>query len=161
MLHVVLYAPRIPQNAGQLARACWAMGCRLHLIRPLGFRIDAPGLKRAAVGHLAEMMKAGEIVIHKDGEAFWQSVPDLSRVWLVTKFGKRDYTTAQFRDGDWIVMGNETEGLPPPLLETWRAERPDQTLRIPMPNPAARCLNLATAATAVLFEALRQSRSGL
>jgi tRNA (cytidine/uridine-2'-O-)-methyltransferase len=148
MLNVALYAPRIPQNTGQIARACWAMNCQLHLIRPLGFRMDAPALKRASVGYLAEM----DIKVHADGEAFWRAVPDPARVWLVTKFGQTAYTQARFAPGDWILLGNETEGLPP----EWLARYPRQTLRIPMPNPEARCLNLATAASAVLFEALRQ-----
>lgn len=148
MLNVVLFAPRIPQNTGQIARACWAMNCRLHLIRPLGFRMDAPALKRASVGYLAEMA----IPVHADAEAFWQAVPDPSRAWLITKFGQTPYTEARFRPDDWLIFGSETEGLPP----AWLEERPGQTLCIPMPNPQARCLNLATSASVVLFEALRQ-----
>ena len=148
MLNVVLYAPRIPQNTGQIARACWAMNCRLHLVRPLGFRMDAPALKRAAVGTLAEM----DIPIFADGDVFWRSVPDFGRAWLITKFGRREYTQARYQAGDWLVFGNETEGLPPEWLE----RQGERTLRIAMPNPQARCLNLATAASAVLFEALRQ-----
>ncbi len=151
MLHVVLYAPRIPQNAGQIARACFAMGCRLHLIRPLGFRLDEASLKRAAVGHL----KATDLRLHRDGDAFWSS-PDLDpdRCWLVTKHGSVDYAQVQYRQGDWLIFGNETEGLPPDWLE----RRRDRTVVIPMHEPRVRCLNLATAAAAVLFEALRQLR---
>jgi tRNA (cytidine/uridine-2'-O-)-methyltransferase len=148
MLNIVLYAPRIPQNTGQIARACWAMNCRLHLVRPLGFRVDAPALKRSAVGYLAEM----EFTVHENGEAFWAAIPDPARVWLVTKFGRTAYTKAAFRAGDWLLMGNETEGLPPEWLERHAA----RTLRIPMANPACRCLNLATSAAVVMFEALRQ-----
>lgn len=148
MINLALYAPRIPQNAGQLARACWAMNCRLHLIRPLGFRMDAAGLKRAAVGYLSEM----DIPIYSGGDAFWDQVPDPSRVWMVTKFGRVQYTDASYREGDWILMGSETEGLPPEWLE----RRASQTVTIAMPNPGARCLNLSTAATVVMFEALRQ-----
>jgi len=153
-VHIVLYAPRIPQNTGQIVRACLAMNCPLHLIRPLGFRMDAPALKRAAVGYLSEMVENGNIIVHENGEAFWNAVPDVSRVWLVTKFGERDYADVEYRDGDWLVMGNETEGLPP----EWLAKDARQTVRITMPNSAARCLNLATAATVVMFEALRQIR---
>ncbi|MEN6625949.1 MAG: tRNA (cytidine(34)-2'-O)-methyltransferase [Candidatus Sumerlaeia bacterium] len=148
MLNVVLYAPRIPQNTGQIARACHAMGCRLHLIRPLGFRVDAAALKRAAVGYMNEI----DFVVHESGEAFRAQVPDPSRLWLVTKFGRRPYTVADWRDGDWIVMGNETEGLP----RAWLEEDPERTLVIPMRNPAVRCLNLATSAVVVMFEALRR-----
>lgn len=150
MLNLVLYAPRIPQNTGQLARACFAAGARLHLVRPLGFQLTAAALRRSAVGYLAEM----ELTVHADGAALWASVPDPARAWLITKSGLHDYDRVGYRPGDWLILGNETEGLPP----EWLAARPAQTLRIPMPNPAARCLNLATAGGVVLFEALRQLR---
>ena len=149
-LHVVLRAPRIPQNAGQIARACYATGCRLHLVRPLGFRVDDPGLRRAAVGHLG----AADLVVHDDDAAFWASVPDPDRAWLVTKHGAKDYAEAVRRGGDWLIFGNETEGLP----AEWLAEHAERTATIPMANAEARCLNLATAASAVMFEALRQLR---
>ena len=148
MLNLVLYAPRIPHNTGQIARACLAAGARLHLIRPLGFRMDAPALRRASVGYLAEM----DLTVHADDEAFWEAVVDPDRAWLITKNGQVPYTEVGFADEDWIVLGNETEGLPP----DWLARRPDRTVRIPMPNPACRCLNLATSAAIILFEALRQ-----
>ena len=151
MLNVVLYAPRIPQNTGQVARDCHVALARLHLVRPLGFRMDAAALRRSSVGYLPEM----EIPIHADGDALWHAIADPSRAWLVTKHGQRDYDQVNYADGDWIVMGNETEGLPP----EWLSARPERTIRIPMPNPDARCLNLASAAAIVLFEALRQLRA--
>ncbi len=147
MLNIVLVAPRIPQNTGQIARACHAMNCRLHLVRPLGFRIDAAQLRRSAVGYLDDI----DLTIHADADAFRASVPDLDRAWLVTRHGQVPYTSAPYAAGDWLVLGNETEGLPP----AWLAERPQRTLAIPMPNPQVRCLNLATAAVVVMFEALR------
>lgn len=146
--NIALYAPRIPQNTGQIARACWAMNCRLHLVRPLGFRVDASALKRSAVGYLAEM----DFTVHESGAAFWSALPDPSRVWLVTKFGQTPYTAVPYREGDFLLLGSETEGLPPAWLEQY----PAQTVSIPMLNPAVRCLNLATSAAVVLFEALRQ-----
>jgi tRNA (cytidine/uridine-2'-O-)-methyltransferase len=150
MLNVVLYAPRIPQNTGQIARACFAAGARLHLIRPLGFQLTAAAMRRAAVGYLAEM----DLTVHADSEDFWAQVPDAERTWLVTKFGARAYDQAAYAPDDWLIFGNETEGLPPAWLDRASA----RTLVIPMPNPAARCLNLATSAGIVLFEALRQLR---
>ena len=147
-IHLVLHAPRIPQNTGQIARGCLAMGCRLHLIRPLGFRVDAPALRRAAVGHLEQV----DLEVHADGEAFWSAAPNPDRVWLVTKHGRLDYAEVAYQPGDWLVFGNETEGLPP----EWLQRHAERTVRIPMVNPAARCLNLATAAAVVMFEALRQ-----
>ena len=148
LLNVVLYAPRIPQNTGQIARTCLAMGLRLHLIRPLGFRIDDAALRRAAVGH----WDALDSVVHSGGDEFWNAVPDRERAFLISKFGRRAYTDVEYARGDWIVLGNETEGLP----QGWLDAAPGRTLQIPMKNPEARCLNLATAATAVVFEALRQ-----
>lgn len=121
-------------------------------IRPLGFRVDEAALKRSAVGYLAEM----EFTVHASGEAFWAAVPDPARVWLVTKFGRHAYTAAPYRAGDWLLLGSETEGLPPPWLEQY----PDQTLKILMANPAVRCLNLATSAAVVMFEALRKIKAG-
>lgn len=78
MLNVVLYAPRIPQNTGQIARACHAVGARLHLVRPLGFRVDAPALRRASVGYLAEI----DMTVHADGDALWQAI-GAAPAWLV------------------------------------------------------------------------------
>ena len=150
-LNVVLYAPRIPQNTGQIARTCLAMNLQLHLIRPLGFRLDESTLRRAGVGYWEEI----EPRIHEDGDAFWNSVADPARVFLISKHGKRTYTDAGFREGDYLLFGNESEGLPPEWLE----RRPGSTLVIGMKNPGARCLNLATAASVVIFEALRQIES--
>ena len=148
MLNVVLYAPRIPQNAGQVARACHAMGCRLHLVRPLGFRIDAAALKRAAVGYLADV----DYAVHADGDALWNAIGPDRQPWLVTKFGRQPYTRVDYCDGDWLIFGSETEGLPRPWLEL----HADRTVAIPMLNPQVRCLNLATSVAVVMFEALRQ-----
>lgn len=147
-LQVALFAPRIAQNTGQIARTCFAMNLGLHLIRPLGFRIDAASLRRAAVGYWEELRPT----IHADAAAFRTAMPLPARVFLITKHGRQIYTDARFRPGDTLVFGNETEGLP----ADWLVAHPDQTLRIPMHRPEARCLNLATAATVLIFEALRQ-----
>lgn len=152
-LNIVLYAPRIAQNTGQIARTCFAMNLKLHLIRPLGFRIDEASLKRSAVGYWEQL----DPVIHASVEAFRESVPDSGRVFLVTKFGLTPYTQMTFRIGDFLVFGNETEGLP----SSWRESSPGRTLAIPMARPEARCLNLASAAAAVTFEALRQIDAGI
>lgn len=147
-LNVVLYAPRIAQNTGQIARTCYAMGLKLHLIRPLGFRIDAASLRRSAVGYWDELQP----LIHASVEAFLETAGAPDRVFLVTKFGATPYTAVNYRAGDYLVFGNETEGLP----AAWRDACPDRTLAIPISHPEARCLNLASAASAVTFEALRQ-----
>ncbi len=147
-LNIVLYAPRIAQNTGQIARTCYAMDLGLHLIRPLGFRIDAASLKRAAVGYWDELCPA----VHDSEESFRGSLNESERVFLITKSGRRPYTQEKFRFGDYLVFGNETEGLP----ASWLEAEADRTLSIPMRRTSARCLNLAAAAAAVTFEALRQ-----
>lgn len=147
-LRVVLYAPRIPQNVGQIARTCYAMNLELHLIRPLGFRIDSAALQRAGVGYWDRLAPQ----VHADADAFRSALPDDARVYLVTKHGRTSHTRARFAPGDWLVFGNEDEGLP----ETWIEEQIERTIVIEMPNPEARCLNLATAVSVVAFEALRQ-----
>ncbi len=147
-LRIVLYAPRIPQNVGQIARTCYAMNLELHLIRPLGFRIDSAALQRAGVGYWDRLAPQ----VHADTEAFRAALPDDARVYLVTKHGRTAHTQGRFAPGDWLIFGNEDEGLP----ETWIEEQIDRTLVINMVNPAARCLNLATSVSVVAFEALRQ-----
>jgi tRNA (cytidine/uridine-2'-O-)-methyltransferase len=150
MLNIVLYAPRIPQNTGQIARSCIAMNCRLHLVRPLGFRMDTASLKRSAVGYLKQM----DIRIYDHAAGLWDAIRDHQRTWLVSKHGRHVYDSIRFKENDWLIFGNETEGLP----GNWLEKDPDHTLVIPMLNPDARCLNLATAASVVMFEAIRQVR---
>jgi tRNA (cytidine/uridine-2'-O-)-methyltransferase len=148
ILRIALWAPRIPQNTGQIARTCFAMGMELHLIRPLGFRTDAASLRRAGVGYWEEVNP----VIHTDLDVFWNAVDDPARVFLFSKHAPRSFRDARFRRGDYLLFGNEDEGLPSDCL----AAHADRALVIPMKNPAARCLNLAAAVTAASFEALRQ-----
>ena len=146
LLNIGLYAPRIAQNVGQIGRTCFAMGLSLNLIRPFGFRLDARELRRAGVGYWDSL----DPTIYPDGEAYWDSAPP--RTFLVTKHGERSYLDVEFRPGDGLLFGNETEGFPP----AWLEQRGPQTIRIPMLHPEARCLNLATSVSVVAFEALRK-----
>ncbi|MDR1191853.1 MAG: tRNA (cytidine(34)-2'-O)-methyltransferase [Verrucomicrobiales bacterium] len=152
MFHIVLVEPEIPPNTGNIARLCAATGSTLHLIEPLGFSLDEKQLKRAGMDywHLVNWRT------WPDWPAFAASVTDSgARLWLLTTKTNRPYTTAEFHDGDYLVFGRETKGLPESLL----AADHDRCLTIPMPNPAARSLNLATSAGIVLYEALRQTNS--
>jgi len=146
MLHVVLVEPEIPPNTGNIARLCLAAGARLHLVEPLGFSIDDRALKRAGMDywHLCD------IVRWSSWDTFAASAGGGRKFFLTTK-GTRAYWGADFRDGDFLVFGRETKGLPESLL----AAHPDSLLTIPM-QPEARSLNLATAAGIVLYEAVRQ-----
>jgi tRNA (cytidine/uridine-2'-O-)-methyltransferase len=147
MLHVVLIEPEIPPNTGNIGRLCLATGSRLHLVRPLGFSIEDKALRRAGLDYWAEVQVS-----------VWNSFAELqdahasSRFWYLTTKSKRHYWDVAFQDGDFLVFGRETKGLPEPLLKA----NPDRTLTIPMVNDSTRSLNLATAAGIVLYEAVRQ-----
>lgn len=146
MFHVVLYQPDIPQNAGNIGRSCVAVGAKLWLVRPLGFRLDDRYLKRAGMDYWR----------HLD----WEAVDDWSalerrlggrRFWLLTKFASRLVWEAEFTAEDVFVFGSETRGLP----ESLRDAHPHRCLKLPM-RPQVRSLNLASTVNTVLYEALRQ-----
>lgn len=148
MLHVVLVEPEIPPNTGNIGRLCLAADAHLHLIKPLGFSIDDKTLRRAGLDYWQDVRVT-----------LWDSFEQLrtehasARAWFLTTKSARPYWDASFRDGDFLVFGRETKGLPESLL----AANPQCSLTIPM-APQARSLNLATAAGIVLYEAVRQLR---
>jgi tRNA (cytidine/uridine-2'-O-)-methyltransferase len=144
-LHVVLVEPQIPPNTGNVARLCAATGCALHLVEPLGFRIDDRELKRAGLDYWEEL----GVVIHPSLEAFLTVFPP-QRMWLLTTRATRAYVEAPFATGDVLVFGKETAGLPQSLLDA----HPERTLRIPMRESAVRSLNLSTAVGIVTYAAL-------
>jgi tRNA (cytidine/uridine-2'-O-)-methyltransferase len=143
----VLYQPEIPQNTGNIGRTCVAVGAKLWLVRPLGFRLDERQLRRAGLDYWQHL--DWEAV--DDWPAACHRLPDRAP-WLFTKTADRAHTDAVFQAGDVLVFGSETQGLPPSLLQT-HAER---RLRIPM-RPEARSLNLACAVAVAAYEALRQT----
>ena len=144
-LHVVLVEPEIPPNTGNIARMCAATGCALHLIEPLGFRIDDRALKRAGLDY----WPAVRLVVHPSLAAFLAAFPP-ERCWWVETTGAAPYASAAFARGDALVFGKETGALPPALLDAHRA----RTLRIPMRAGAVRSINLSTAAGIVTYAAL-------
>lgn len=144
-LHVVLVEPEIPPNTGNVARLCAATGCALHLVEPLGFRIDDRALKRAGLDY----WDAVRVVVHPSFAAFCAAAP-LDRCWWIETNGARRYSEAAFERGDLLVFGRETGALPAEVL----AAHPDRTLRIPMRPGAVRSINLSTAAGVVTFAAL-------
>jgi len=147
MLHLALWEPEIPPNTGNIARMCAAVGVRLHLIGRLGFALDDRNLKRAGCDYWPRV----DVVLHDNLSAF-ESVIDVSQLWLVENPAPRTYTQAEYRDGDCLLFGNESRGLP----DTLRQRYIDRMIDIPMLTDAVRSLNLATAAGIVLYEALRQ-----
>jgi tRNA (cytidine/uridine-2'-O-)-methyltransferase len=144
-LHIVLIEPEIPPNTGNIARLCAATGCALHLVEPLGFRIDDRALKRAGLDY----WHAVRIVVHPSLDAFLAAFP-AERCWWVETTGETPYASAAFARGDALVFGKETGALPQALLDAHRT----RTLRIPMRSGAVRSINLSTAAGIVTYAAL-------
>jgi tRNA (cytidine/uridine-2'-O-)-methyltransferase len=147
-MDVVLVEPEIPPNTGNVARLCAATHSRLHLIEPLGFKLDDAQLKRAGMDYWQHV----EWRCWESWPAFAESLPATARLWLVESRGPRIYSDASFESADYLVFGRETAGLPQALLDEHR----ERWLRIPMLNPNARSLNLSNCVALVLFEALRQ-----
>ena len=146
LLHVVLHQPDIPQNTGNIGRTCVAVGAKLWLVRPFGFRLDEKLLRRAGMDYW-------ELVDWEAVESWDELKTRLAGRpwWALTKSGTRLLWDAPFAPGDVLVFGSETRGLPASIL----AEQPSSNLRLPMQGPV-RSLNLASTATAVIYEALRQ-----
>ena len=147
-MNIVLLEPEIPPNTGNVARLCAATRSTLHLIEPLGFKLDDSQLKRAGMDYWQHL------TWHrwKNWAEFQSQVKPENKLWFIESNGPKRYTDAQFSPDDYIVFGRETAGLPKTLL----LEYGEQWLRIPMFNPAARSLNLSNCVALVLFEALRQ-----
>jgi tRNA (cytidine/uridine-2'-O-)-methyltransferase len=144
-LHVVLVEPQIPPNTGNVARLCAATGCALHLVEPLGFRIDDRELKRAGLDY----WDALGVVVHPSLKALREAFAP-QRLWLLSTRASRTYAQAPFAFGDVLVFGKETAGLPQSFLD----ELPERTLRIPMRRGAVRSINLSTAVGVVTYAAL-------
>ncbi len=151
MFQVVLIEPEIPPNTGNIGRLCLATGSHLHLVKPLGFSIDDRALRRAGLDYWPEVKVT-----------LWESFVELraaqsadARYFFLTTKTDRAYWSADFRDGDFLVFGRETKGLPEPLLSA----NAEWALTIPMQD-AARSLNLATSVGVVLYEAVRQTAIG-
>ena len=146
MLNIVLVEPEIPQNCGNIARTCAATGCRLHLVRPLGFDISEKAVRRAGLDywHMVEVLDYDSL------EDFFQK-NEVRQMWCLSTKAPRCYTEARFEDGCYLFFGKETKGLPEAFLERHR----DQCVRIPMRGDA-RSLNLSNAVAITVFEALRQ-----
>jgi tRNA (cytidine/uridine-2'-O-)-methyltransferase len=146
---VVLFEPEIPQNTGNIARTCAALGCRLHLIEPLGFSLEDKYLRRAGLDywHLVE------VICYPNMETFFTVHRD-GRFFFLTKHARRIFYDADLQDEMpmYFFFGRETIGLPPFLL----AQYPDDCYRLPM-RSQARSLNISNAAAVVLYEAFRQN----
>lgn len=148
MLHIVLFAPQIPQNTGNIGRMCALTRSRLHLIHPLGYVINDRNLRRAGMDY----WKSLDVHEHAAWQAFRASPLAPKRLWLFTTKSEQSFWQTAFADGDGLVFGNEGDGAPGWLHDELEATR----ITIPHANPDLRSLNLSTAAGIACYEALRQ-----
>ena len=147
MFNIVLVEPEIPQNTGNIARTCAATGCTLHLVRPLGFEISDKYLKRAGLDYWQYV----DIKLWDNLQELFAAFPGARFYYFTTK-AERRYSDAHFADGDFLVFGKETRGLPEELL----VEHRNECLRIPMMGEL-RSLNLSNSVAIAVYEGLRQS----
>lgn len=147
MLHIALYQPEIPPNTGNIMRLCANTGCRLHLVEPLGFSLDEKRLRRAGLDY----RDLASVRVHASLDALREHLPH-SRWLAVSTRGSRRYSEHRFQEGDVLLFGPETRGLPDDVLDSLPR---DQVLRIPM-QATSRSLNLSNAAAILCYEGLRQ-----
>jgi tRNA (cytidine/uridine-2'-O-)-methyltransferase len=147
-VNIVLLEPEIPPNTGNVARLCAASRAVLHLVEPLGFKLDDARLKRAGLDYWQHL----EWHRWPDWTAFQKQLPAGARLWLIESKGPRHYAQARYEPGDYLVFGRETAGLPAGVI----AQYPDSWLRVPMFHDRVRSLNLSNCVALVLYEALRQ-----
>ncbi len=146
MFNIVLVEPEIPQNTGNIVRTCAATGCKLHLVRPLGFEVTDKYLKRAGLDY----WKDCDISYYDNFGSLKQAFPKATFYYFTTK-GLNVYSEARFKEGDFLVFGKETKGLPEELLK----ENRDFCLRLPMIGET-RSLNLSNTVAIAVYEGLRQ-----
>lgn len=147
MFNIVLVQPEIPQNTGNIARTCAATGCRLHLVKPLGFEVSDRYLKRAGLDYWQYV----DVVYWENFEELERAFPEGKFYFFTTK-ARACYTDMKYSDGDFLVFGKETKGLPESLL----IAHPRSCVRIPMLGEL-RSLNLSNSVAIAVYEGLRQS----
>lgn len=148
-LNIVLFQPEIPQNTGNIARTCVLTGSKLHLIKPLGFSLDEKHLRRAGLDYWPYL----DLTLYDSYEELREKYKD-GTFYFSTTHAKHYYDDVKFKDGDFIVFGRETCGLPDYIRE----ENSNTCIRVPMINTTTRSLNLSNTVAIVAYEALRQMR---
>ena len=147
MLNIVLYEPEIPANTGNIGRTCVATGTRLHLIEPLGFRLDEKSLKRAGMDYWKDL----DVTTYIDFNDFMEKNPG-AKIYMATTKAPNVYTDVKYEPDCYIMFGKESAGIPEEIL----VEHEEDCMRIPM-NGDIRSLNLGNSVAIVLYEALRQN----
>lgn len=147
MLNIVLHEPEIPANTGNIGRTCVAAGARLHLIEPLGFRLDEKSLKRAGMDYWKDL----DVTTYIDYQDFLNRNPG-ARIYMATTKAPAVYTDVRYEPDCYIMFGKESAGIPEEIL----VEHQQTCVRIPMMGEI-RSLNLGNSVAIVLYEALRQN----
>jgi len=146
MINIVLIEPEIPQNTGNIARTCAAVGARLHLVEPMGFRVDDAKLKRAGLDYWHLL----DIIYYKNTDDFFERNAGASFIFF-SSFATKLYTEADYSDEPFLIFGKETKGVSEDILKA----NLESCVRIPMINDL-RCLNLSNAVAIGVYEALRR-----
>ena len=146
-MHIILHQPEIPANTGNIGRTCVATGTSLHLIEPLGFRLDEKSIKRSGMDYWDKL----DVTRYMNYNEFLTRNPG-AKIWMATTKAKKVYTEADFGADDFIMFGKESAGIPEEIL----VENEENCIRIPMLEEI-RSLNLSNAVAIVLYEALRQN----
>ena len=147
MFEIILFQPEIPPNTGNIIRLCANTGCRLHLVKPLGFRMNDSDLKRAGLDY----HEYASVEVHADWQALLQALP--GRRFAFSTKGANRFDSVEYKPGDALLFGPETRGLPAELLASFG---PQCQLRLPM-VAGSRSLNLSNAVAVVVYEAWRQN----
>lgn len=150
-INIVLVEPEIPQNTGNISRTCAATGSSLHMIRPFGFELTDKHLKRAGLDYWQYL----DVHYYDSFEELFDLYYNGDNFYFMSTKGQKVYSDAKFKDGDFLIFGKESHGLPEPLLE----KHYDKTLRIPMLGNL-RSLNLSNSVALTVYEALRQNNFG-
>ena len=144
---IVLVRPEIPHNTGAIGRLCVGLGVPLHLVRPLGFHLDDKSIARAGLDYWPHL----KVEIHDTWEEYLKNA-NPKRMMMLSTHGEKSLYECEFRDGDALVFGNESSGLPKPFYGQYK----DSLFRIPMPGEHARSVNLANAVSIAAYECFRQ-----
>ena len=147
MLNIVLFEPEIPQNTGNIGRTCVATNTRLHLIEPLGFRLDEKSLRRAGMDYWKDL----DVITYIDFEDFMSKNPG-AKIYMATTKAPNVYSEVNFEPDCYIMFGKESAGIPEEIL----VHHKEDSIRIPMVGDI-RSLNLSNSVAIVLYEALRQN----
>ncbi|MDY4077922.1 MAG: tRNA (cytidine(34)-2'-O)-methyltransferase [Clostridium sp.] len=143
--NIVLYQPEIPQNTGNIARTCVLTDCKLHLIKPLGFELDEKHLRRAGLDYWKDLV----LEVHESYEDFMKKYGE-NKIFLASTHGGEHYDEVEFKQGDFIMFGRESSGVPEFIHEKL------ENIRVPMIKSSTRSLNLSNTVAIIAYEGLRQ-----